>query len=234
MTVDVTKPNTPARISPVSERSITLAGATGTALEVARAGKVGDFCRIINHPSDLPESVPEVAELLDAAGEVTWWEPNGLPVELQTSEYEELDLLPAYGSSMWPHVDARAARHKALNQQGGPDILFYLSEYALRTLPVNAETASSQLSILAEAVDRGYFRVRLLPYVIRPIRLTPGFRYVILPNRAIVVVVPAATTTTLVSGATHKRPYQAALTELDRIAMDESESIDKLHYLAMD
>jgi hypothetical protein len=230
-------------MSPITEHSVTLnwtagwEGVGGPVTMLPRAGKVGDYCRLINHPSNLPEGVPEVNDLLDAAVELDWWEPNGLPVELQTTRYLDVDLDADTASLLTPHEETRQARRATLLN---PDttrhrvVTVYLTEYGLRTLPVDPDTAHDQLADLAAAADAGHLQVRLVRYFDRTVRLIPAFRRVTLADGSLTVVLPAITTTTLVSGATHYNPYRAALAELARLALSEAESLARLHDLAMD
>jgi hypothetical protein len=132
-------------------------------LELAEAEDTGWWVR--PHLGRMPEAVPSVVFQQDTADSIFFHDPLGVPGVLHTTEYAELDLLPRFasGAEAMAHVHARLARSTLVHKIAGPEVVFYLHESTLRSLPVSDEARAGQLLCLAMLTGRPRICIRVVP-----------------------------------------------------------------------
>lgn len=192
-----------------------------------------DGCWVRPHHGLPAEAVPSVLFQYRAANAITRYDPSNLPAIVQTNDYAQADVRTrvATEADFARHTAARWEHRALLFKIDRPDVLCYLHETTLRTLPVDSETRLGQWLYLAMLIGQDRLRVRIVPAEHDRSAIAGEFTLLRFAEFRPVVCTPTETAT-LILEHHHIHAYERILTDLNKIALSELDSTELIVELA--
>lgn len=149
--------------------------------ELARAGRQRG--RWSTYRNAVPDWFRQYLDLEGDASEIRWYQPEVIPGILQIEPYIRAMNATAHPRPTAEDVDRQVAvrleRQAILQQDGGPDLSFILSESALRRNIGDAATMRRQLVHLAEIGKQSNVTLQVFPFDAQTYE-TASFNFIIL------------------------------------------------------
>ncbi|NES12859.1 MULTISPECIES: DUF5753 domain-containing protein [Micromonospora] len=149
--------------------------------ELARAGRQRG--RWSTYRNAVPDWFRQYLDLEGDASEIRWYQPEVIPGILQIEPYIRAMNTTAHPRPTAEDVDRQVAvrleRQAILQQDGGPDLSFILSESALRRNIGDAATMRGQLVHLAEIGRQPNVTIQVFPFDAQTYE-TASFNFIIL------------------------------------------------------
>lgn len=182
------------------------------------------------------EELRSLLRMEQTASSLQYYESMVIPGLLQTEDYaralfREAGLIPE--AAIEPYVRLRMARRGLLDQQNGPEVLFFIREHALRTLVGGAAVMHEQYLHLLLTMTQELCKIRILPISAgaRAGLCTP-FIFAQYTDDSPVVCVEHPTASLFLEGRNNVPTYRALLRSLHEHSLDEGESRSLLATLA--
>ncbi|HWC79107.1 MAG TPA: Scr1 family TA system antitoxin-like transcriptional regulator [Pseudonocardiaceae bacterium] len=183
----------------------------------------GYGCWVRPHLGGPSEGVSAVAFAYETANSVVCCEPAGLPVLLQTGEFLEADLANrGVDPARW--LPPRRRHRSVLFAERGPDVVCFLHEATLRSLPVDEPVRQSQLIHLSMLIGQERLAVRIVPVERDRALMGGAFAVLRFGEFEPVVCVPCETVTLMLEQKRNLAAYEQRLRVLDRISLSERDS----------
>jgi len=190
-------------------------------------------CWVRPHGDRLPEAAPGVLFQHQTASTIICYHPSEIPVILQSGEYANEDLLYRFGSDdeVVRHEFVRGHYHSILSDDTSRDVVCFLHETVLRSVPLDNSTRWSLYYDLTCIIESKRAEVRIIPADREAALRVPVFSLLRTPGRPPLVCRPCETVTLILEGD-HTNAYEPSVALLDDLALSNLESRDLIVEIA--